>query len=60
MYEDSGRPSNGGRFELYRVYSMVYTGDSKQCRRNEHQRASISVFLPFFLLLYLAEYDARI
>lgn len=44
------RAMAAGRFELYRVYSTVYTSDSKQYRRNRHQNTPISVFLffPFF------------
>lgn len=60
------RAMAAGRFELYRVYSTVYTSDSKQCWRNRHQNTPISVFFFFFssffspLRLHWAEYDARI
>lgn len=52
------RAMAAGRFELYRVYSTVYTSDSKQCRRNRVHRYRCFFFF-FSLRLHLAEYDAR-
>lgn len=34
-----------GRFELYRVYSTIYTSDSKQCWRNRPEYTDIGISL---------------